>query len=382
MENKKNELIELIKISDLTKNLDKINNPFVLNINNEKSNRFKKRSFGIYKKNPNTKYYKTFSSQNFKEEPQSQKCINNQTKSLDNYTKINHYEEDCDELDLINDKNVLSNNDLENRKINNIYELTQFLLEKNNTKDNKIICKDNISILIEYIKKETYLLPFIPGIFTENIFLDIFKLYIKTDDDIISEKYYLFIKEFMNETFISKEFSLILFNKFSSILEFLQNNKEMKDNEKNNSILKKHLKRFPKLFLLFQCLYNIKEDSIIKNNENKSSICLLNGGISLCLNDRTKEDDTYIIFHFLDSKYDINLLNKNNQVISIGDKKSNYNLESFNINKDFKFVIFRIIENKIFVFFTQDNSENMSLTGIVDIIDEDKIFHFFFKFFL
>ena len=63
MENKKNELIELITISDLTKEIEKIKNPFTLNITNEKQNKFKKRSFGIYKKNPSSKYFKPFTLQ-------------------------------------------------------------------------------------------------------------------------------------------------------------------------------------------------------------------------------------------------------------------------------------------------------------------------------
>ena len=387
MENKKNELIKLITISELTNKIEKIKNPFGLNINNEKQNRFKKRSFGIYKKNPSSKFFKSYTTLNLKED--SQKAINNQIKSLDKYKLINHYEEEGDENNLIdenkNNNNILNINDLENGKISNIYQLIQLLLEKNNSKDNNSICKDNILILIDYIKKDSYLLPFIPGIFTENIYLDIFKLYIKSDDEIISEKYYLFINEFMNKTFISKEFPLLLFNKFSSFLEFLQNNKEINDNENenenNNLILKKHLKRFPKLFRLFQCLYNIKDDSIINNNDNKSSICLLSGCISLSLNERKKEDDIYVVFHFLDSKFDINLINKNNQVISIGDKNTNYNLASFNINREFKFAIFRIIENKAFIFFAQNHSEHIYLGGIIDIEEDDKIFHFFLNFF-
>ena len=136
----------------------------------------------------------------------------------------------------------------------------------------------------------------------------------------------------------------------------------------NNLNLKKHINRFPRLFRLFQCLYSINNDNIVNENTNEPSICLLNGCISLNLKKRKKgKDDIYIVFHFLDSKYHINKRNKNNQVISVGETITNYNLSIFNVNCDFKYAIFRIIENKVLVFFTPSNSENISLGGFINI---------------
>ena len=287
----------------------------------------------------------------------------------------------------ISNNNILtdSNYIIKKDQITNIYQLIRFLLNNLNEKKEIVtVYENNISLLIDYIKNDTYLLPFIPGIFYDNIFLDIFKLYIISEDNNISEKYYLFIKEFMNKIFISKEYPMILFNKFSSILTFLQGNKEIKE-EENNKILNKYLNRIPKLFNLFQCLYNTKDYNIKENEniaKNESSICLLSGCLSLNLKARRKEgDDIYIVFNFLDNKYDLNCKYKDNEVICTdSDYENDNNINLLDFNSDFKYIIFRIIEDKVIVLFTPNKSENVSLGGILQIYN-DEFFHFFKNFF-
>lgn len=283
----------------------------------------------------------------------------------------------------IKEKNNIINSDkIEDiNKIFNIYQLIKVLIKCNHNIKEKInIIKSKIQILIDYIKNTTYLLPFIPGIFTENIFLDIIKLYIKSNDDNESNQYYIFIKEFIDKIYITKEFYQLLYNKFSSILSFLLDNKEQ---EKTNDILrKKYLNRIPKLFNLFQCLYKMNDNELLNNiflNIN-SSICLLNGCLSINLKERKPgTDEIYIVFNFLDSKYDINIKNKNNEFISCESNNDilKNNLSNFNITSDFQYIVFRIIENQIFVFVFIDKSSDISLAGIIQIYDDEYIFHFF-----
>ena len=283
----------------------------------------------------------------------------------------------------IKEKNNIINSDkIEDiNKIFNIYQLIKVLIKCNHNIKEKInIIKSKIQILIDYIKNTTYLLPFIPGIFTENIFLDIIKLYIKSNDDNESNQYYIFIKEFIDKIYITKEFYQLLYNKFSSILSFLLDNKEQ---EKTNDILrKKYLNRIPKLFNLFQCLYKMNDNELLNNiflNIN-SSICLFNGCLSINLKERKPgTDEIYIVFNFLDSKYDINIKNKNNEFISCESNNDilKNNLSNFNITSDFQYIVFRIIENQIFVFVFIDKSSDISLAGIIQIYDDEYIFHFF-----
>ena len=404
MENKINEYYELHKISELLKQKNEINSKddisTKINISNKKDKKPKKKGYA-FRQNISTKaLFKSLTTINLK--IHSAKNLNSEINNI-NIEKILNDEENNDEWELIKDTkiNLKDNNNLnninenkieideiKNEKINDIYKFIEILLNENLQKTDKIIFfNNNISILIDYIKNNTYLLPFIPGIFTENIYLDIFKLYITSEDDNITAKYYLLIKEFMNKILITKEFSKILFNKFSSIFTYLFNNKEI-----NEIKLKKKLKRIPKLFKLFQCLYtinyhkNINNKNIINesnnNRNNESSINLLNGCLSLFLKERTKENEIYIVFHFLDSKYNININNKNNQVISLN---SNFdiknNLSNLHIKSDFKYALFRIIKDKIFVFVTGNKSDNISLSGIVQITEDDKIINFFQNFY-
>ena len=400
MKNKINEFSELYKISQLIKQKQEINN--IDNINKEINTSYenkmitKRRGYGFHKNITNKGLFKSLTSLNFKKS--SRKNLNNEIINLEN-DKIINEEEDKGFVIIsnetnkeINNKNIIKEKDEnvtenENEKITNIYKLIEFLLNKNlSPKDKIILFNENISILIDYIKKNTYLLPFIPGIFSDNLYLDIFGLYITIDDENISEKYFLFIKEFMNKILITKEFPLILFNKFSSIITHLQNN-----NQEISNRIKKHLNRIPKLFNLFQCLYTINNDEELNlnnnniilennnNNNNESSISLLNGCLCLDLKDILKEtDDIYIVFNFIDSKYHINVDNKNNQVVSLNsDSTLKNNLANFNVSSDFKFAIFRIINEKILIFFTNNKSENIYLGGIVQKNGEDKIFNFF-----
>ena len=395
MENKINEFNELKKISNLIRQIKendfKDNEPQEININIEKEMITKKRGFAFHK-TLNKGLYKSLTTSNLK----SPKKTSENLLPNENIEKI--YEEDDyidfvlvnfkndDEISLENNEhNIINNNNTSNLKkdeITNIYQIIRLLLDKNNSSEGKLsLFKDNFSIIINYIKNDSYLLPFIPGIFSDNIYLDIFKLYIISDDDNFSENYFSFIKEFMHKTFINKEFCLILYNKFSSILSFWQNNKEIKENKNNDFYTKKYLNRLPRLFRLFQCLYTIRYDK--KNDNNESSICLLNGCLTLFLKERIKEkDDIYVVFQFSDCKYDINIKNKNNQVISFNSCENKINnLSSFSVNREFKFVIFRIIKNQILIFFTQNDSENIYLGGILQVNDDDNIFHFFKNFY-
>ena len=408
MKNKINDYSELYKISELIKLKHEINNKDNINkeanISFEKKILTKRRGYGFHKNITNKRLFKSLTSINLKNSSKSN--ITNEIINLNNDLIIKNDEEDTgfdlinkendkqiNNNNIINDNDILVNdkeneNNLNNVKITNIYKLIEFLLNKNFSPKDKIkLFNENISILIDYIKKDIYLLPFIPGIFSENIYLDIFKYYIIIDDDNISEKYFLFIKEFMNKILITKEFALVLFNKFSSILTLLQNN-----NQETKEKIKKHIKRIPKLFNLFQCLYYIKNEEELnnniiinenindnKNNNNESCICLLNGCLSLDLNNILKEkDDIYIVFNFLDSKYNINVDNKNNQLISLNSNNIlKNNLANFNVSSDFKFAIFRIVNEKILVFFTNNKSENIYLGGIIQKNEEDKVFNFF-----
>ena len=403
MENKINEYNELHKLSELIKQKRELiyddNISMEININNKTGKKSKKKGCEFYKNIPNETLFKSLRTINLNNSP-NKKINDNEINSIE-IDRILNIEDDDDEFELIedpqkllNDKNnicfVEENNidiiDIKNEKISDIYQFIKISLNENiSQKDKIILFNNNISILIDYIKKDTYLLPFIPGIFTENFYLDIFKLYIISEDDNINEKYYEFIKEFVNKILITKEFPLILFNKFTSILTHLSNNKEIKENN-----LKKKLKRIPRLFNLFKCLYTIKyvnkvnvTNTINENSNDKGScINLLNGCLSLFLKERKKENDIYIVFHFLDSKFSVNINNKNNQVISLNpsyDIKNN--LSNFNVNSNFKYAIFRIIENKIIVFFTENKADNISLGGIIPINDEDKIINFFLNFF-
>ena len=426
MENILNEYSELYKLSELIKIINEMNcssnySPeMYINIDKEIISR--KRGTAFHRIDSKIGKSLTFrnSKEIYNEEYINIKINNN---SVKNNNKIKHENfNDLEKVNIINniddnvqrndggDNNIhynINNNNitsninyiLKNEEITNIYQLIGYLLNYINEKNEKIIAyKNNISFLIDYIKNDTYLLPFIPGIFSENILLDSLKLYITTEDNYMSEKYYRLIKEFMNKALISKEFPLYLFNKFSSILTFLQDTKEIKQHQ---NIFKKYLNRLPKLFNLFQCLYKTNNNNIINLNDNndnnitnenenitkleESSICLLNGCLSLNLKDRKKEkDDIYIVFNFLDSKYDINIKNKDNHVIYIESKKkdvqNNYNLLNFNINSDFKYVIFRIIEDKIAVFFSTKKLEDIKFEKIISI-SEDDTFHFFKRFF-
>ena len=303
----------------------------------------------------------------------------NSFKKNETKEKNTNYVQNDNKCNILIDNNCI----IKKEQITNIFQLIRFLLININDKKEMLAAyQNNISFLIGYIKTDTYLLAFVPGIFYDNIFLDTFKLYITTEDKDMSEKYYIFIKEFMNKTFISKEYPMILFNKFSSILTFLQDNKEIKN--KNNIILKKYLNRLPKLFNLFQCLYKTKNNTINNENikKNESSICLLSGCLSLNLRSRIKEgDEIYIVFNFLDSKFDINIKYKDNEVICTDSNDgSDSNIKLSDFNGDFKYVIFRIIDYKIIVLFTPNKSENLSFGGIVQIF-EDEFFHFFKNFF-
>ena len=310
-------------------------------------------------------------------------------------------EEDEDEINISNIKDNNNDNDIVSNKlsikeenniissgkirdiseISNIYKLIKVLINSNdNIKEKIYIIKSKIQILIDYTKTNNYLLPFIPGIYTENIFLDIIKLYIKSNDDNESEQYYILIKEFIDKIFITKEFFQLLYNKFSSILSFLLDNKEQKIT--NDLLTKKYLKRIPKLFNLFQCLYKVDDNELLNNIFLKinSSICLLNGCLSINLKERNPgTDDIYFVFNFLDSKFDINIKNKNNELISCesNDDILRNNLSNFNITSDFQYAVFRIIENQIFIYVFIDKSSEISLAGIVQIYDDEYIFHFF-----
>ena len=305
-----------------------------------------------------------------------------------NISNIKDNKNDNDNDIISNKKSIKEKSNINNsdkfediNEISNIYQLIKALLNNNhNIKEKKNIVRSKIQILIDYIKNKNYLLPFIPGIFTENIFLDIIKLYIKSNDDNESKQYYIFIKEFIDKIFITKEFYQLLYNKFSSILSFLLDNKEQKIT--NDLLRKKYLNRIPKLFNLFQYLYKENDNKLLNNiflNIN-SSICLLNGCLSLNLKERKPGiDEIYIVFNFLDSKYDINIKNKDNEFISCepNNDKLNNNLSNFNITSDFQYVVFRIIENQIFVFVFIDKSSDISLAGIIQIYDDEYIFHFF-----
>ena len=285
-------------------------------------------------------------------------------------------------INIIEKNNIINNDKIEDiKEISNIYQLIKVLINNNHNIKEKInIIKSKIQLLIDYIKNENYLLSFIPGIFTENIFLDIIKLYIKSNDDNESNQYFIFIKEFIDKIFITKEFYQLLFNKFSSILSYLLEIKEQKIT--NDLKRKKYLNRIPKLFNLFQCLNKMDDNGLLNKiflNIN-SSICLLNGCLSINLKERKPgRDEIYIVFNFLDSKFDINIKNKDNELISCESNNEilKNNLSNFNITSDFQYLIFRIIENQIFVFVSIDKSSELSLAGIIQIYDDEYIFHFF-----
>ena len=405
MENKINEFYELSKISDLISNANEIAFPFnffpEINANID-SEIISKKKGNAFCKNDN-KFIKTLKTLNIKVKS-SNKKLNLVMLDLKNKNNGNEDQDQDDDKNNICEINYptltykIKRSKSEATMINNIYELIECLLNNAYEIKTKIkIFKKNISVLIDYAKKDTYLLPFIPGIISDNIYLDTFKLYLTTENTKKSDKYYMLIKESMNKTLITKDFSLVLFNKFSSILTYFQNSKGIKENDKN---LTKYLNRLPRLFYLFQRFYRNNNNynrsySLVdlegnKINNNESSICLLNGSLSINLKDKRNEgDDIYIVFNFLDSKYDININNKNNQVICTNSKKEseqNNNLLKFNINSDFKYVVFRIIEDKVLVFFSQDKSDNMNnmnnmtLRSIVQIY-EDEILHFFRNFF-
>ena len=391
MENNIDDYEELSEISKMVKQEEEIEsylNFFPdININPIKAILAKNKG----KNDSNHKMIKSFTSINFK----TKKELILKNKEISKVIK----EEDDDDINISNIKD--NNNDILSNKINikdknninnknnigninnisNIYHLIKVLINNNHNIKEKInIIKNKIQILIDYIKNNYYLLPFIPGIFTENIFLDIIKLYIKSNDDNESKQYYIFIKEFIDKIFITKEFYQILYNKFSSILSFLLDNKEMKI--ANDSLRKKYLNRIQKLFNLFQILYKINDNKLLNNiflNIN-SSICLLNGCLSINLEGRKPgTEEIYIVFNFIDSKFDINIKNKNNQLISCesnNDALKN-NLSNFNITSDFQYAVFRIIENQIFVFIFIDRSSDISLAGLFQISDGDTIFHFF-----
>ena len=386
MENKINEFNELKKISELIKqtkgNYLKDNLFPEMNINNDKEIITKKRGFAFHKSlnksltTTNLKF-SNVNSDNIKHKIENKILIEEDNNN--DYVLISKYQNNFNKIkendinNCINDKD----NNLKKDEITNIYQLIACLINENYLPKEKIsFFNDNFSIIINYLKKDSYLLPFLPGIFSDNIYLDIFKLYLTCDDGNFSENYFTFIKEFMSRTLIDKEFYLILYNKFSSIISFWQNNKEVKENKKD-LYTKKYLNRLPRLFRLFQCLYTRKNDN------NESSICLLNGCLTLFLKERNIEkDDIYIIFNFLDCKFDININNKNNQIISFNSNiNQKNNLYSFNINREFKFVIFRIIENNVFIFFAQSDSESISFGGVLEINSDDKIFHFFKNFY-
>ena len=424
MENKIDEYSELNIISEILKSRNKIDYTFdyssEINISKDKDIISKKKRSSFPK--IDNSIVKSFSSLNLKVKQKNNNAnmefINskknnniNKKEIFNDFEIINNNKNKEDNEQNSNNNNIIItiNNEIlnntniiiENEEITNIYQLINFLLNNiSEIKDKLITYNKNISILIDYIYNDSFLLPFIPGIISDNIFLDTFKLYIKSEDKNISEKYYTLIKQFMNKTFISKEYPLILFNKFSSILTFLQENKEIKDNNKVDGKLQKYLNRIPKLFQLFQYIYQDTKNNILnfkdenKNiindnhnhnkNHNESSICLLNGCLSLNLKNRRKEgDDIYIVFNFLDSKYNINAKNKNNQIISTNSNDESLkknNLSGCNINGNFKYVIFRIIEDKILVFFSEEKSENLTLKGIFPL-GQDEVIHFFKNFF-
>ena len=412
MENKINEYTELSKISELISRVNEITFQFnyfpEINSNFDNETLSKKKGI-VFGKNDN-KFIKTLRTLNVKIKS-SNKKLNLVMQETKNRNITNGNENDDDEKSYLDSNNFNKNltykskiNKTETITINNIYELIEFLLNNSYEIKNKLKAfKKNISILIEYAQNNTYLLPFIPGVMSDNIYLDTFKLYLTTENTKKSDKYYMLIKEMMNKTLISKEFSFILFNKFSSILTYFQNNKVIKENDKSFA---KYLNRLPKLFYLFQRLYrnyntnnssrnsNINRISNINRSShldlgndisnNESSICLLNGSLSINLKDKRNEgDDIYIVFNFLDSKYDININNKDNQVIctnSNEESEQKNNLLKFKVYVDFKHVVFRIMEDKVFVFFCHDKPENMTLQGVVQIY-EDEILHFFRNFF-
>ena len=397
MENQLDEFSYLFKISEKIRKEKEINSIF--NYSKDINYYYQKEIIDKKKVTARPKMVKSYTSINLK--ARNINSFNPGINKLNDDIKVIDEEEESSEFNLQENKkifdiskedNIINNNILkedlkiENKSvINNIYHLIlNLLINNNNTKNKEDIIKKNISILIDYIKKNTFLLPFIPGIFSENIFLDIFKLYIKTSDESISDNLFILIKEFMNKALITKEFPLILFNKFSSIISFFQDNKETNEIKNKNYYITKYLKRLPRLFLLFQCLYKINDNKFKNNNSFESSICLLNGCLSLNLKNRKKEwSEIYIVFNFLDSKYKVNIQNKFNEVISINSNYKNLrnnNLSKFKISGDFKFVIFKIIEDKIYVFFIQDES-SISQGGVVNISEENNIFYFFKGFF-
>ena len=52
-------------------------------------------------------------------------------------------------------------------------------------------------------------------------------------------------------------------------------------------------------------------------------------------------------------------------------------MANFNVSSDFKYAIFRIINEKILIFFTNNKSENIYLGGIVQKNEDDKVLNFF-----